>query len=321
MESRTATGYAKWAALEASGQSPIYYEWAVGLSADADLISLVDELPRVKKQPNLVFAAARSVGAPVGPYGAFRSWMLANWEAVRRVIMQRSTQTNEAARCAVLLPVLSRLRGPLALIEVGAAAGLCLYPDRYSYRYLADEVAHRLDPSDGPSSVELECAIDRASIPDRLPEVAWRAGIDLNPISVSDPDQLGWLEALVWPEHEARRVRLRRAAELVALDPPHLVAGDLSRGLDNVIEAAPTGTHVVVFHSAVLSYVDQPGREAFAERMVNDDRVTWLSNEGEPVFSSIAAAAGGRANGRMILAVDGRPVAYTGPHGQSYDPV
>ena len=44
-------------------------------------------------------------------------------------------QTNEAGRCAVLLPVLAALPQPLALLEVGASAGLCLYPDRYAYRY------------------------------------------------------------------------------------------------------------------------------------------------------------------------------------------
>jgi hypothetical protein len=35
----------------------------------------------------------------------------------------------------VLLPVLTALPQPLALLEDGASAGLCLYPDRYAYRY------------------------------------------------------------------------------------------------------------------------------------------------------------------------------------------
>lgn len=48
----------------------------------------------------------------------------------------RRTQTNEVARCALLLPVLTRLPAPLALIEVGAAAGLGLRLDRWAYRYV-----------------------------------------------------------------------------------------------------------------------------------------------------------------------------------------
>ncbi len=40
--------------------------------------------------------------------------------------MSKRTQTNEPGRCAVLLPLLAALPQPLALLEVGASAGLCL---------------------------------------------------------------------------------------------------------------------------------------------------------------------------------------------------
>jgi hypothetical protein len=46
-----------------------------------------------------------------------------------------ATQTNEPGRCAVLLPVLAGLSEPLALLEVGAFAGLCLLPDFYAYDF------------------------------------------------------------------------------------------------------------------------------------------------------------------------------------------
>jgi hypothetical protein len=49
--------------------------------------------------------------------------------------MKRRTQTNEPARCATLLPLLALLPQPLALLEIGASAGLCLLPDLYSYKY------------------------------------------------------------------------------------------------------------------------------------------------------------------------------------------
>jgi hypothetical protein len=49
-------------------------------------------------------------------------------------VRARATQTNEAGRWAVLLPVLAALPQPLTLLEVGASAGLSLHPDRYAYR-------------------------------------------------------------------------------------------------------------------------------------------------------------------------------------------
>ncbi|MAB20301.1 MAG: hypothetical protein CMH33_05230 [Microbacterium sp.] len=315
-----ADGYRRFAELEAAGVSAIYFDWATGVADDPAVLDLIAALPATKKQPNLVFAAARFLGAPAGRYADFRDWIIEHWDAVIPVIMARSTQTNEAARCAVLLPVLEQLEGPLALIEAGAAGGLVLYPDRYSYRYTTDGTTDhvRLDPSTGPSPVELPCTIDAASVPSRLPDVAWRAGVDLNPLDVADPDQLAWLETLVWPEHAERRDRLHRAAALVAADPPHLVAGDIIDEIPALIEQAPAGSHVVVFHSAVLVYLAEERRTEFARLMQSMNEVTWISNEGAGVLPFIMKQVDDEVRGRTILARDGEPVALVGPHGQSF---
>ncbi|WP_448263622.1 DUF2332 domain-containing protein [Microbacterium aurum] len=320
-----ADGYRRFAELEAAGISEIYYDWAKAIADDPAVLSLIAALPGTKRQPNLVFAAARFLGAPVELYPGFRAWLIEHWESVVPVIMTRSTQTNEAARCAVLLPVLEQLDGPLALIEAGAAGGLVLYPDRYSYSYsytvdgTTDLV--RLDPSTGPSPVELPCTIDAASVPSRLPEVEWRAGVDLNPLDVADPDQLAWLETLVWPEHSERRDRLHLAAALVAANPPHLVAGDIIDEIPALIEQAPAGSHIVVFHSAVLVYLSEERRAEFARLMQSMGDVTWISNEGAGVLPFITNQVTEDIRGRTILARDGQPVALVGPHGQSFERV
>ena len=70
-------------------------------------------------------------------------------DEVEALMLARRTQTNEAARCALLLPLLAALPQPLALLEVGASAGLCLLPDRYGYDY----AGHRL--GDRPARVAL----------------------------------------------------------------------------------------------------------------------------------------------------------------------
>ena len=316
---QTADVYRRFADVEARGVSDTYVEWADGVAGDPEVLALIARLPGMKKQANLVFTAARFLGAPVGPYEPFRSWLLAHWERVVPVVMSRATQTNEAARCAVLLPVLSRLDGPLALIEAGASAGLCLSPDRYSYRYDVDGETVALDPPAGRSTVALPCRIDAASVPSRLPVVTWRAGVDLSPIDVRDADALAWLETLIWPEHVARRERLHAAAALAAADPPELVRGDLIDEIPRLVARAPAGSRIVVFHSAVLVYLDPDRRRLFADLMASLPDVTWIGNEGAGVFPAITERVQADIGGRFVLAVDGDPVALTGPHGQSYE--
>ena len=320
--------YGKFARLEASGTSPIYTAWAEGVAADDEVIALLLELPRPKRQANLLFAAARHLGAGEGTYADLRAWLLRHWNDVRELMLARSTQTNEAGRCATLLPALARIPGPLALMEVGASAGLCLYPDRYSYRFtvtgaVGAEFAQSttLDPADGPSAVVLDCELTNTAVPERLPEVAWRAGIDLNPLDITDADQREWLTSLIWPEHEARRERLLAAASIAAADPPHLVRGDLLDTVESLLAEVPAGTQPVVFHSAVLAYVDAEVRACFASLMRSRDDVVWISNEGAGVLPDTPAqleTLGIEADGRFVLSVDGRAVALTGPHGQSY---
>lgn len=316
-----ATYYRRFADLEADGNSEIYADWARGVAGSADLLSHILTLPRGKRQANLVFAAARHCGAPMTTFPEFASWFGQHWEPVRATILARATQTNEAARCAVLLPVLAELPGPLSLIEVGASAGLCLYPDRYSYDYTHDGQRTILHPADGPSSVTLPCTIEHGTPPSRLPEIAWRAGIDLNPLDVTNPDDVDWLTTLVWPEQEERRSRLAKAAQIAAANPPSLVAGDLTETIDDLIDQAPEDTSVVVFHSAVLVYLPEDGRRSFAAHMRERDGATWISNEGAAVLPMLPGAEDVPHDGRMILHVDGQPKARTGPHGQSYEPL
>jgi hypothetical protein len=126
----TAAAYADFAAREARDVSPTYERLSLAVSGDAALLALIDTLPHGKRQPNLQFGVVRLLGGPV----AFREYALANWAVAEEQLQVRITQTNEAGRCAALLPVLSVLPQPLALLEVGASAGLCLYPDRDGYR-------------------------------------------------------------------------------------------------------------------------------------------------------------------------------------------
>ena len=176
-----------------------------------------------------------------------------------------------------------------------------------------------LDPGSGPSNVAIPCLIDETALPAQLPDVVWRAGVDLNPLNVHDPEQMAWLEALVWPEHEERRNRLRGASRIAAAEPAQLVRGDLLETVPALIAQAPEGSTVVVFHSAVLVYLQAEDRRRFVELMEAYPDVVWISNEGAGVLPSVAEQVRKPVNGRTIVAVNGKACGLAGPHGQSYE--
>ena len=314
----TADWYRHFGEVDAPAHSAIYADWAVGAAGDDRILALLAELPRTKQQPNLLFACARLLGSPEGAFEPWRDWLLENWETVRAQMLVRSTQTNEPRRCALLVPVLAAIGGPLALLEVGASAGLCLYPDRYSYSY----DGRRIDPARGPSTVLLECATTgNPPIPSALPEIVWRAGIDLNPLSLTNDDDTTWLETLVWPEQHERRERIRAAAEIVRSDPPRIVKGDATEALPGVAAEAPDGAALVIVTSAAIVYLTPENRSRFIET-VESLEARWISHEGRGIVPTAAAQLVNLQPpepDEFVLALDGDPLAWSGPHGQRLD--
>jgi hypothetical protein len=303
----TATVYAEFAAREARGISPRYERLAIAVSRDEELLGLLGRLPPAKRQPNLLFGVVRFLGGPVDDPAAFGCYATANWPLIEEQLRSRATQTNEPGRCAVLLPVLAMLPQPLALLDVGASAGLCLYPDRYGYRY-GD---HRI----GAGDPVLDCAASGMRVPARLPEVVWRAGLDLNPLDVTDPADLSWLDALIWPEHAHRRERLRAAAAIAAAEPPLLVRGDLVDDLPALAAQAPAEATLVVFHTSVLYQVPPPRRAAFiaAVRALPGH---WIANEAADVLILPGVVPPPGDGLQNVLSLDGTPLAWNRSHGQ-----
>ena len=339
----TAEWYQHFGTVDAPGSSPCYADWSLHIADDPELIARIDRWPYNKRQPLLMLAAARFLGAEVSPYPGFRAFLDEPWAEVSRTVMSRATQTNEVGRCATLLPSLAAIAAaearPLALVEVGASAGLALFPDRYSYEFDDGVTVTRLDPGasaelqagsgEVPEPPVLQCrTAGPVPLPDSLPSVVWRAGIDLNPLDVRNPDDVAWLEALIWPEQEFRRERLRRAIAVARQDPPLLVAGDLNEQLLSLAGQAPPDAALVVFHSAVMGYVSADGRARFRatiQSLARDRSCHWLSNEGETVIIQedgsvvVPEMDPGRLGGNFLLLHNGQPVAITGPHGQSLD--
>ena len=159
---------------------------------------------------------------------------------------------------------------------------------------------------------------DTGSRPD--PDIVWRAGLDLNPLDVRNDDDMAWLETLVWPDQPDRAARLHAAIAVAREDPPRIVAGDLLTALPALAAEAPKDATLVVFHTAVLSYVADAADRAGFVRTVRDLHAVWISNEAPFVFPDIAARlAGAVRRGPLLLAVNGEPTAWTDPHGAWID--
>lgn len=297
---RTAEVYEAFAGDAAEAGSPSYAALAQAIAADPRVLSLLDSLPQ-RPHPTLLLGAMRWYDAPLAT-----DWIVANWALVADVLLTRRTQTNEPGRCALLLPALASLPEPLALVEVGASAGLCLLYDRWRYDYDGRVV--------GSGDVTLHCAVnDLVPVPSRVPEIAWRAGLDLNPLDASDPRMRRWLECLVWPEHTDRLATLHAALDVAASDPPDVRRGDLLADLPRLLDEAPKDATVVVLHTAVLFYADRATRAEFVT-LLRERGVHRLGAEGDDVVPNLDTS--GVGDRQFLVSLDDDVLARAQPHGR-----
>jgi len=329
------------------GYTPSYERIAAGLLADSDLLERLAPLAHPNHLPVRLFAAVRycALGDPDGdlarvyrtgegdPWPAFRTLLEQRFDEVADLVRTRTIQTNEVGRSAALLPALEaahdRLGGPLALIEIGASAGLNLLVDRYRIDYGPGGVH-----GDPASPVELSCALlgpGAPPMPARPLRIGARVGIDLAPVDIGDDDACRWLEACVWPEPHDRARRLRAALASARLDPPHLHQGDVLDLLGPAVDAVPDGFVPVVESTWVLAYLSRDGRQAvhdlLAERGARRDlalvtaeypHITgWVPEPAAPPLDGDPALTT-----RLVLTTwhDGeesaRPLAWMHPHGR-----
>jgi len=288
-----------------SVDSPTYAALSRHVAKHADLLALARECREGQPIPNLLFAAVKRVvqdrpdatlakhyeqaaeGArPAATLPrAFSQFCAEHRDRIIALVHGRNVQTNEVGRCAYLMPafgIVARAAGrPLALIDVGAGAGLNLLWDGFDYRYSNGSAF-----GTGKSPVTIDCEIrgPMPDIPERFPEVADRAGIDLHPIDLADGEQYRWLQALIMPDHPDRIALLANARRIWLRNRPRVEAGDAIERLPGLIEDAPDGAALCVFHCHALNQFPVAARAAFAEILRSASRrraIFHVSSEGE----------------------------------------
>ncbi len=324
---------------------PLYRQMCLTVSADEQLVRIANERRPGQQPATLLFAAVHvlvladpmedlarwypSIDGPlarppetVGP--SFKEFCVRRREDVVGLLRERLVQTNVVRRAAALRLGLAHVARhtaePLTLIEVGASAGVLLGFDRYRYR-----IAGRLwGQVDSPVEIAIEWRGDRETLPDldAIPVVARRFGIDLAPIDPRDPSDRRWLRALVWPGNERDWDLLEETLDLIASDPPTVIAGDAIEVLGDTRQADTGSGPVVVFHAATRAHVPNDRREAFdaaIRDLGNDRRLFRLSLESPS--RPMKELAGSPGHLLELADIDGgrvetRPLAVFAGHGE-----
>lgn len=313
------------------------------LAALHDLVLRRPDLPAGRWYPSVTRAPV-----PEGdPWPDVRRTCLDHADELRATIATRSTQTNEVNRVVYVAPLLAQAASdvpdsPVALVEMGASAGLLLGLDRYRIEVTGPGGAGPVvldDPIDGrggrpaapvesvvlgdPESVAVCAGVQRngSSLRGlRLPTVVERVGLEHTPVDLDDVDEIRWLEACLWPDVPVRLERFRAAVALLRADPPSVVAGDMVDDMEAVARSARAVAEALAADGTDTGRRGRAGSASGEARSTGPGDAGRAGPSGAPVhlvvFSSWALTYVARARRPLVaealarLAADGRPVTW-----------
>jgi hypothetical protein len=212
---------------------------------------------------------------------ALRSFCLPRRAAILAVSARHRYQMTEVARStqvALALGVIARAHptAAIALIDLGASAGFGLWPDRYDHR-LSD--GRRL--GDPTSPLVLSCTVSGTAppMPDVLPTIAQRIGVDVDPIDLGRDDDRRWVRACVPPERESLR-RFDTAARLLDERSATILRADGVVALPDILDAIPHDVMPVVVDTYTAVFFADQQRQRLDEVLARYGRsrdLAWVS--------------------------------------------
>jgi hypothetical protein len=299
-----------WFATHCHDYSPLYERISAAVADDPQLLDWVRSAPPDAHLPPALLAAVHYLlletpehpladvyagRSDADPAPLFLQLCRDRGEEVMQLLTTRRIQTNDCGRSALIAPGLTwlahRIAAPMALVDVGASAGLNLLCDRYRIDYGPAGAT-------GPrtSSVHIDCRVagGQPPIAAALPTLVSRIGIDRSPIDLGHPDDARWLLACVWPD-TGRLERTAASIHLAQGDPPPVIAGDGNDALPGVLGQLPPGAAAVIVTTWAFAYFSLDDRERFVqilEAASHTRTIAWLSAEGLGTVAAIAGAPG-----------------------------
>jgi hypothetical protein len=199
--------------------------------------------------------------------------------------LDSAPQTNEVARSGVLWPgmmEIARRFGPkLEILELGASGGLNLNMDRFAYDLGG------VKAGDAGSAVRIAPEWSGPPPAAAPVEIVARAGVDLNPLDMTDTAVAERMLAYIWPDQTDRVARAEAAIAVARAFPPPVEAGDGAAWIERrLAEPQAAGVTRVVYHSVALQYFPREGRarvratiEAAGAAATAERPLAWLSME------------------------------------------
>jgi hypothetical protein len=317
--------------------SVLYEKISLAIAEDQELLQLA-AYARRKPVPHLFMAAIHylllqgaqhplwfyyypdeqgNVMPPAKAFPVFKDFCLQYSEEIKPILQTRMVQTTHVTRCSALLPAFSYVAEKYAngqsisLVEFGSSAGLNLFWDEYGYTYHSrNGVPIRVNES---STIQVDCEFRGTKQPSQIfiPPVSYRIGMDLHPVDVKDPNEVAWLQALIWPEHRKHSKLLQNASELARSHAVEVLSGNAIDLLPSMINNAPKDSLLCVYASFVVyQFSDEERHRLYniIEAASKKRNFVWLSVEWhDSVSPSMEAIAciDGRREMINILRCDG----------------
>jgi hypothetical protein len=232
---------------------------------------------------------------PVEAGPVFWTFLQRRRSEIVKAITTKEVSINKLGRLSVFAPVFLEIANrdprPLAFIDVGCSVGLGLLWPHFRYSYPGHGCI-----SGHPAAPELSCAIQGTptlSLNGFLPDASFLCGIEIQPLSAHNPDDVRWLVALTAPGDTVGRARLELGLERVRQHQPRIEEGCVLDVLPRIERELPPGSAVVVFHAMTVHHLRGDDKlEAFQDllrdlsnrRRVFEAGVEWP--EAEPTHGS-----------------------------------